>query len=80
VQAVSEAVVNAARHGLATSVNADITVSGSGLEVRVVDDGVGPRDGTPGLGSAYFSANSGGEWSLVAGSDGGSVFTVHLTA
>jgi signal transduction histidine kinase len=79
VQVVSEAVVNAARHGLATSVRADITVSGSGLEVRVVDDGVGPRDGTPGLGSAYFAAASGGEWSLAAGEEGGSVLVLRVT-
>ncbi len=79
VQVVSEAVVNAARHGLATSVRADITVSGSGLEVRVVDDGVGPRDGTPGLGSAYFAAASGGEWSLGAGEEGGSVLVLRVT-
>jgi len=77
-QVLSEAVVNAARHGLATSVKADITASGSGLAVRVVDDGVGPRDGAPGLGSAYFAAASGGEWSLAAGEDGGSVLVLRV--
>ncbi len=79
VQAVSEAVVNAARHGLATAVRADIVVVGPGLEVRVADDGIGPRDGAPGLGSAYFAANSGGDWSLVAGPEGGSILRVRLT-
>jgi hypothetical protein len=53
-------------------------VSGSGLEVRVVDDGVGPRDGAPGLGSAYFAAASGGEWSLAAGEEGGSVLVLRV--
>jgi signal transduction histidine kinase len=77
-QVVSEAVVNAARHGLATSVAAEIRVDASGLEVRVVDDGIGPRDGAPGLGSTFFTANSGGDWSLVAGVDGGSVLRVRL--
>ena len=79
VQVLSEAVVNAARHGLATSVSAEIAVSGPGLEVRVVDDGVGPRDGAPGLGSAYFAAASGGEWSLAAGEEGGSVLVLRVT-
>jgi len=79
VQVVSEAVVNAARHGLATSVSAAIIVVGPGLEVRVADDGIGPRDGAPGLGSTFFAANSGGDWSLVAGPEGGSVLRVRLT-
>jgi hypothetical protein len=78
VQVVSEAVVNAARHGLATTVGVGITVRGGRFEVRVSDDGIGPRDGAPGLGSTFFAANSGGDWSLVAGSDGGSVLTVRL--
>jgi len=77
-QVLSEAVVNAARHGLATSVKADITASGSVLAVRVVDDGVGPRDGAPGLGSAYFATASGGEWSLAAGEDGGSILVLRV--
>jgi signal transduction histidine kinase len=79
VQVVSEAIVNAARHGLATAVRADIFVVGPGLEVRVADDGIGPRDGAPGLGSTFFAANSGGDWSLIAGPDGGSVLRVRLT-
>jgi len=78
-QVVNEAVVNAARHGLATSVTVEIRVVGRGLEVRVTDDGIGPRDGSPGLGSTFFAANSGGDWSLVAQPDGGSILRVSLT-
>jgi signal transduction histidine kinase len=80
VQVVSEAVVNAARHGLATSIAADVRAVGTRLEVRVTDDGVGPRDGPAGLGSAYFSASSGGDWSLAPGVDGGTVLHVWLKA
>jgi len=80
VQVVSEALVNAARHGLATSATVGISVTGRGLDVRVTDDGLGPRDGAPGLGSTFFAANSGGEWSLVAGPAGGSVLQVLLPA
>jgi signal transduction histidine kinase len=79
VQVVSEALVNAVRHGLAQHVA--VTVRGGvghGHVVMVVDDGIGPRDGRPGLGSTYFAAVSAGEWSLDAGSDGGSVLRVRL--
>jgi hypothetical protein len=79
VQVVSEAVVNAARHGLATRVSVELDASGEGVDVRVTDDGIGPRDGTPGLGSTYFAAVSGGEWSLVANAEGGSMLRVRLT-
>jgi len=80
VQVVSEAVVNAARHGLATSILAEVRAVGPRLEVRVTDDGVGPRDGPAGLGSTYFAASSGGDWSLAPGVDGGSVLHVQLKA
>jgi hypothetical protein len=78
VQVVSEALVNAARHGLATTATAELRVRSPGLEVRVLDDGIGPRDGAPGLGSTFFAASSGGDWSLVARPEGGSMLQVHL--
>jgi len=78
VQVVSEAIVNAARHGLATAVTAELRVVGAGLEVRVEDDGIGPRDGSPGLGSTFYAASSGGDWALVARPEGGSSLHVKL--
>jgi signal transduction histidine kinase len=80
VQVLSEALVNAARHGLATSVTVEIVAVEAGLEVRVADDGIGPRDGAPGLGSTFFAANSGGAWTLLARPEGGSILTVPLPA
>jgi hypothetical protein len=80
VQVLSEALVNAARHGLATSVTVEIVTVEAGLEVRVADDGIGPRDGAPGLGSTFFAANSGGAWTLLARPEGGSILTVPLPA
>jgi len=84
VQVVNEAVVNAVRHGLASRVDVTLRTgvpnfSGAvGVHVLVEDDGIGPRDGRPGLGATYFAAASAGEWSLVAGESGGSLLTVHL--
>jgi len=79
VQVVSEGVVNAARHGLASSALVEVRAEQGGLEVRISDDGIGPRDGAPGLGSTFFAANSGGDWSLGARPEGGSILRVRLT-
>ena len=79
VQVMSEAIVNAARHGLAAAATVRIEGGEDGVVVTVVDDGIGPRDGTPGLGSAYFASASGGDWSLSAAEPGGTVLRVRLT-
>jgi hypothetical protein len=78
VQIISEAVVNAARHGLAAAATVRIEGGEGGVVVTVLDDGIGPRDGAPGLGSAYFSSASGGDWSLTAAAHGGTVLRVRL--
>jgi len=84
VEVVSEAVVNAARHGLATHVRVTVGAdaasrTGSGGVVLLIeDDGIGPRDGRPGLGTSYFAMASAGEWSLAPRDTGGSLLTVHL--
>lgn len=80
VQIVDEAVVNAMRHGLATHVRVCVTAVPGLVTVTVTDDGIGPRDGRPGLGSRFFDLASGGDWSLVPGQDGGSVLTVRVSA
>jgi signal transduction histidine kinase len=77
---VEEAVVNAVRHGLASSALIVIEVDGSGLAVAVTDDGIGPRDGRPGLGSTFFDLASGGAWALTAGQDGGTVLSMTIPA
>lgn len=79
VQVVSEAVVNAFRHGLARTAAVEIREVPDGVEVVVVDDGIGPRDGAPGLGSASFDAASAGAWSLRPGAEGGSVLRLLLS-
>ena len=78
---VAEACANAVVHGGATRVTVQLRVTDDdrAVELTVVDDGIGPRDGAPGLGSAYYAAASAGDWSLAAGEDGGAVLRVRVT-
>lgn len=79
VAVVQEAVSNASRHGLARMVRVTVTLSPRGIDIDVLDDGIGPRLGPRGLGSAFFDET--GPWSLTAGSDGfGSHFHMTLAA
>jgi signal transduction histidine kinase len=79
-QVVIEALNNAVRHGRAANVTIRLTPSGTDgvLTLTVDDDGVGPVVRGPGLGSALFTAMSGGEWRLQARAAGGSRLTVML--
>lgn len=79
-QVVIEALNNAVRHGRAASVTIRLTPSGTAgtLTLAVDDDGVGPVVRGPGLGSALFTAMSGGDWRLDARAAGGSRLTVML--
>jgi len=38
--------------------------------LTVIDNGFGPRDGLPGLGSSLFNSIAGSNWSLSRGPDG----------
>jgi len=76
-----EAVSNAARHGLAGTVDIFVGEDGPDIIITVKDDGVGPRNGLPGLGTNYLSQISGKKWSLQPGPEGeGSVLTVRLAS
>lgn len=79
VEVVREALTNAVRHGLATAVTVTVRRVAHSVDVTVTDDGVGPRNGTHGLGSTFFGSVSGGNWSLTPGDNGGSVLRVTLT-
>jgi hypothetical protein len=58
-----EGVANAVRHGFASSVKISIVYSDSDLFISIRDDGTGPRQGLPGIGTAFFSAVS-NDWVL----------------
>ena len=65
----TEAISNAVRHGLATTIVIDIAQAGQKLLFTATDDGVGPRLGDPGLGSVYLDTIS-KHWSLSQGNPG----------
>jgi hypothetical protein len=48
------------------------------LSISVIDNGVGPRAGKFGLGSALFEIVSGGNWSLTAQPEGGSKLEIQF--
>lgn len=64
---LNEGVANAVRHGFASRISVTL---GAGPEITITDNGTGPRDGAPSLGSAYFDSIS-KDWELsptIAGS------------
>jgi signal transduction histidine kinase len=70
VHVVEEAFSNALRHGLATEATILLMPKNSGISLTVIDNGIGPRDGSPGLGSSLFNSIAGSNWSLTRGPDG----------
>lgn len=76
-----EAVANAARHGLADDVRitfAPDLQDSSALHMTVVDNGIGPQGGQPGLGAALFSEASANHFTLIPGQDGGCELSMML--
>ena len=61
-EVMNEGVANAVRHGFASRISVTL---GVGPEITITDDGTGPRDGVPGLGSTYFDSIS-KDWELSA--------------
>jgi hypothetical protein len=67
------------RHGLAGNLEISVKrLSPSGVEVTATDDGLGPRSGAAGLGSALFDSLAGRAWSIAPATDGGSRLVVLL--
>jgi hypothetical protein len=74
-----EGVTNAVRHGLASSVEIAIESDGDNCLLRVSDDGVGPRQGVPGIGTMTLNTVAGNSWTLIGNPAGaGSVLTAHI--
>lgn len=79
-RAATEAVNNAVRHGRAERVDVRARRVAGGLELEVVDDGLGPVKRPPGLGSSLFDALSGGDWTLQGRPEGGSRLLLRFPA
>ena len=62
---VEEGISNALRHGEAGFISVTITPdSNDGIRIVVTDDGKGPTENSPGIGSAFLSQATRGQWSL----------------
>jgi signal transduction histidine kinase len=70
IHVVEEAFSNSLRHGLATEATILLTPTNTGTSLTVIDNGIGPRDGSPGLGSSLFNSIAGSNWSLTRGPEG----------
>ena len=76
-EVVEEGLCNAIRHGNADTVSVQVDLVDEGstslIRVRVVDDGCGPLDGAPGLGSALLDDACAGRWKRAAAPGGGCI-------
>ena len=67
---IEEGLANALHHGYASDVTISVTTTKATHVISLIDNGIGPRDGTPGLGSSLFSSIAGSKWSLSRGPEG----------
>ena len=72
---VEEGVSNAIRHGQATQIDIRVSLADTKCRVELTDNGSGPGNGKPGVGSALLHQSSGGDWSLT-GLEQGSLLEV----
>jgi signal transduction histidine kinase len=70
IHIVEECFSNSLRHGLATETTIILIATENGISLTVIDNGLGPREGSPGLGSSLFNSIAGSNWSLTRGPDG----------
>lgn len=68
---VRECLANAVVHGRATRATVSIDRDVDGVQVEVVDDGVGPQGGAAGVGTSVLDRETGGGWRLDAAPGGG---------
>jgi signal transduction histidine kinase len=80
IHIVEECFSNSLRHGLATEATIILVATETGASLTVIDNGLGPREGSPGLGSSLFNSIAGSNWSLTRGPDGvGAQFNLQIT-
>jgi two-component sensor histidine kinase len=76
--AVNEAITNAVRHGRAQHVDVSLAVDSGLITLTCTDDGEGPTEGSPGLGSTLFDSISQGVWELRAQAPHGSKLVMSI--
>lgn len=75
---IEEALSNASRHGWADVASISLIRNGAFVHLEVIDNGVGPRIGEPGLGTKLYSSDPRAKWSLEARDGGGTVLHFQL--
>lgn len=81
MQISHEAISNAVRHGLASKLKLIVSSANENqVLVSFADDGLGPRNGLAGLGSALFDSTSGPNWSLTSVEGGGSLLQLEINS
>lgn len=81
VGVAEEGITNAVRHGLASSVTISVSREEDHWRLSVSDNGVGPRDGLPGIGTLTLNKVAGNSWSLSANRSGvGSILSADIPA
>lgn len=77
-QVLDEAISNAVRHGQASCISIAISQPGDLINIQIEDDGFGPLDGEPSLGTALFNDSTKRNWQLEATEAGGSRLILNL--
>ncbi|WP_298120654.1 hypothetical protein [uncultured Aurantimicrobium sp.] len=62
---LAEALTNSVKHGFARKAIITITANEHSLSIDVEDDGLGPRNGSPGLGTHLYMSMPSATWSLL---------------
>jgi signal transduction histidine kinase len=77
---IEEGLANALHHGHANEVTICVATTPAAHTISLIDNGIGPKPGSPGLGSALFNSCAGSRWSLDRGPGGiGSKLTLQIT-
>lgn len=63
----NELIANAHRHGLASKIEISLELVNDELILHALDNGIGPRQGKPGLGTALLNAATAGRWVIELG-------------
>lgn len=79
IDIIREGLNNAHRHGNATTATISFSQDTTHSILTVTDDGYGPTEGEPGLGSALLDHWSDGRWQLTPSDRGGSTLRVELS-
>ncbi len=67
---IEEGLANAHHHGCADEVVITVSTTKDTHAISLIDNGIGPRAGDPGLGSMLFNSIAGSNWSLSKGPEG----------